>query len=297
MSKSARLTAQISRILTFSCVDGPGNRMVIFLQGCNFNCLSCHNPHTINHCNHCAQCLPTCPSDALSLNEKSQVIWDEKACTHCDKCLDICPNKSNPKITHYDVLTLLSLVKKYQPFLNGITVSGGEATLQLPFIIAFFQAIKNDPTLSHLSCFIDSNGSLSITGWQRLLPYLDGAMIDLKAWQSETHLWLVGRENHRVIKSIQYLAKHNKLHEVRLLHIPEKSDLDTQINAVSSFLKDLPKYVQIRLNAFQHHGVIGEALNWPKCDKEKIQAFHDALSLKIQQPIIFPQIYSNNQNT
>ncbi len=37
----------VARIIDFSAVDGPGNRMVIFLQGCNFNCWYCHNPETI----------------------------------------------------------------------------------------------------------------------------------------------------------------------------------------------------------------------------------------------------------
>lgn len=39
---------KINKILNFSCVDGPGNRLVVFFQGCNFNCLYCHNPETIN---------------------------------------------------------------------------------------------------------------------------------------------------------------------------------------------------------------------------------------------------------
>ncbi len=37
----------VTRILPFSSVDGPGNRSVVFLQGCNFDCLFCHNPETI----------------------------------------------------------------------------------------------------------------------------------------------------------------------------------------------------------------------------------------------------------
>lgn len=31
----------------FSAVDGTGNRFVVFLQGCEFDCLTCHNPMTI----------------------------------------------------------------------------------------------------------------------------------------------------------------------------------------------------------------------------------------------------------
>ncbi|HPW42155.1 MAG TPA: 4Fe-4S cluster-binding domain-containing protein, partial [Bacillota bacterium] len=45
--------ALVNKILPFSSVDGPGNRTVIFFQGCNFNCLYCHNPETINRCTGC----------------------------------------------------------------------------------------------------------------------------------------------------------------------------------------------------------------------------------------------------
>jgi pyruvate-formate lyase-activating enzyme len=40
-------TALVADIVPASCVDGPGNRFVVFLQGCTFNCLACHNPQTI----------------------------------------------------------------------------------------------------------------------------------------------------------------------------------------------------------------------------------------------------------
>ncbi|WP_257979896.1 4Fe-4S cluster-binding domain-containing protein, partial [Aeromonas salmonicida] len=58
-------TATVSRWLPFSCVDGPGNRLVLFLQGCNFRCPGCHNPHTMGLCDHCGDCVATCPSGAL----------------------------------------------------------------------------------------------------------------------------------------------------------------------------------------------------------------------------------------
>ncbi|MEZ8080678.1 glycine radical enzyme activase [Enterovibrio norvegicus] len=295
--KPTQNEALVSRILTFSCVDGPGNRLVVFLQGCNFDCITCHNPHTINHCTHCGDCVKSCPSDALSIasqqnGPQQRVIWHADKCTHCDLCIDVCPDKSNPKIVSYSVDDMLALIRQHHFFLNGITISGGEATLQLPFIIALFKAVKSDPDLAHLTCYIDSNGSLSRTGWERVSPYLDGAMIDLKAWQSDTHLWLVGRDKHRVIDTIDFLATQNKLHEVRLLHIPGKSDLDTEVDAVGDYLNTLPKEVKIRLNAFQHHGVIGEALTWEKCSETEMNRFHDLLFSKINRPIQLPTIYT-----
>lgn len=287
-------TGLVSKILTFSCVDGPGNRLVIFLQGCNYDCITCHNPHTINHCDHCGDCVAPCPTGALTFDDSpsKKVIWNEALCTQCDKCIDVCPSKSNPKITIYSVGKLLEFTKKHAPFLSGVTISGGEATLQLPFIIEYFKAIKSDNALSHLTCFIDSNGSLSEQGWNKVLPYLDGAMIDLKAWQNDTHLWLVGRENHRVLQSINLLAQHDKLHEVRLLHIPNKTDLLCEVDAVSGYLKTLPEHINIRLNAFQHHGVVGKALSWDKCSKVQMEEFERCLVQRLGRSVITPTVYT-----
>jgi len=40
------MTGRIHSIQTFSAVDGPGLRCVVFLQGCPLRCLYCHNPDT-----------------------------------------------------------------------------------------------------------------------------------------------------------------------------------------------------------------------------------------------------------
>lgn len=286
------VTATVSKILNFSCVDGPGSRLVIFLQGCNFKCRNCHNPHTIGLCDHCGDCIKHCPSQALRFTSatdgKARISWNADACSHCDTCLAVCPRQSNPKTREYTVDEMLAVIHNNSLFISGITVTGGEATLQLNFIVELFTAIKSSNELRHLSCMIDSNGSLSEPGWQKVLPVLDGAMIDLKAWQQQTHYWLTGREHHRVFKTIALLSQHRKLHEVRLLYIPTITDFDTEIDAIGKYLSAMPVQTRIRLNAFQHHGVTGEALNWPVCGKEELEDFAQALELRGVKNVIRP---------
>lgn len=289
--KGAR-TATVSRWLPFSCVDGPGNRLVIFLQGCNFRCPGCHNPHTIGLCDHCGDCVPGCPSGALTLIDGS-VRWQASLCTHCDRCLDACPRSASPKTHQMSVAEVLVLLRRYGPLLTGITVSGGEATTQLPFVVALFAAIKAAPDLAHLTCLLDSNGSLGETGWQRLLPVLDGAMIDLKGWRESVHHSLTGQGRERVLASLQLLARAGKLAELRLLQVPGRSDfLDAggELDAgLTTFLQTLGP-VPIRLNGFRHHGVRGEAVGWQEAAMEELDRLSNALKVKGFGPVSLPPL-------
>ena len=290
-------TATVSRWLPFSCVDGPGNRLVLFLQGCNFRCPGCHNPHTIGLCDDCGDCLAVCPSGALTLAEgrpgKRNVRWQAALCTDCDACLDACPRSANPKTATMTVAEVLALLRRYGPLLSGITVSGGEATTQLPFVVALFAAIKGAPDLTHLTCLLDSNGSLAETGWQRLLPVLDGAMLDLKGWRDSVHHSLTGYGRERVLGSLQLLASHGKLTELRLLHVPGKSDfLDAngELDAdLATFLQRLGP-VPIRLNGFRHHGVRGEAAQWPEASQTELEQLASRLRAAGLGPVSLPAL-------
>lgn len=282
--------AIVNKLLPFSCVDGPGNRLVIFLQGCNFKCLNCHNPYTISLCSDCGSCVSSCPHQALSLVD-NKVIWQTSACQQCDTCINTCSHSSTPMTYRYSVEDILQTIRKYLPFLTGITFSGGEATMQLPFITKLFSAIKQDQNLKHLTCFIDSNGYLSQSGWQKVQPVLDGAMIDLKAWDSQIHKKLTGRDNQRVKQTIAYLAKINKLYEVRFLIIPEHTDLQHNATHLAQFLIDIDPNIKIRINAFHNHGVHGIAKTWKPATQDQVELFAMQLKNNGLHNITLPSVY------
>ncbi|MCL6269503.1 hypothetical protein M3P05_06055 [Sansalvadorimonas sp. 2012CJ34-2] len=96
---------------------------------------------------------------------------------------------------------------------------------------------RNRKELQHLSCLIDSNGYLPVSVWEKILPDMDGAMIDLKAMDDDLHQWLVGKPNQRVLDTLRYLDSQNKLVEVRFLAIPDITV--NQVEKIRAFLSSL----------------------------------------------------------
>jgi pyruvate-formate lyase-activating enzyme len=185
---------------------------------------------------------------------------------------------------------VMKQITRSAPFIEGITVSGGEATTQLPFICELFSQLKATPALAHLTCLVDSNGELGINGWEKLQPVCDGVMVDLKAWDTTVHLALTGRGNERIKKSIQWLAENKMLAELRLLVIPEQTDYSDHIGALSEFIHSLGE-IPLRLNAFHAHGVYGEARQWRSACAQDVEPLAQALNDRGITNIILPALY------
>ena len=264
---------QLNDIERFSFVDGPGNRFVIFLQGCNFNCKACHNPYTINDCDHCGICVSPCPENALFVLD-GKVVLTPEICTECDECIKICPIDSTPLSRTVTVAQLLDEIRAVADFISGITVSGGEATLQADFVFDLFAAIKADSKLSTLSCFIDSNGSAEIKTWDKLLKVCDGTMIDLKVLDREQHISLTDVDNDAVLSSIKYLAKRKRLYEVRLLIVAGQNDTADEILQTAKWLHDVDENIRVKIIAFRQHGV-REEYQFNEPDKANIDNIAD----------------------
>lgn len=282
--------ATVNKLLTWSTVDGPGNRLVLFLQGCNFACAACHNPYTIGICDHCGECVPACPEGALEMRG-GKVAFDPAPCTQCDACLDACPISSSPMVREMSVEEVLDVARANLAFLSGITVSGGEATLQLKFVTALFAAIGADPELSRLTRFVDTNGHLGAKGWARLMPVTDGVMLDIKGMTPGLHRTLTGRGGDKAQSAARLLYDAGKLHELRYLVIPGRTDGAAELDRFTAFALSLGDETRIRLNAFQHHGVRGPALAWPKATQEGVEAVAERLRRAGFTRIVTPALY------
>lgn len=219
-----------------------------------------------------------------------QISFDLSHCTKCDACLEACPISANPMVLSYSVEEILALLRDHESFLSGITISGGEATMQLPFIRALFSAIGQDPNLNHLSRFIDSNGHLGPRGWKSILDVTDGVMLDIKAFDSDTHNYLTGKDNARSLESARILFEAGKLHELRYLMIPGQTDNDKEIERLKAFAKSLGGPVRIRLNAYRTHGVRGKAADWPVLARDKIEKAAKTLEHAHIGPVLLPSI-------
>ncbi|MDO8645057.1 MAG: radical SAM protein [Candidatus Planktophila sp.] len=225
--------AQVASIIPFSWVDGPGNRFVLFLQGCNFNCLACHNPQTIP--------LHTPQARVMGVSE------------------------------------VLNDIRAAMPYISGITVSGGEATVQHEFVVELFSKIKQLPEFAHLTTFIDSNGNASESIWESLAPFTDGVMLDLKALDNASHIALTGSSNEVVLESIKFLDSIKKLFEVRLLLVPGHNDSDEELIKTAVWLKSVNPEMKIKINAFKTHGVRAAARDWSEVKEEDLLRYHSHL--------------------
>ena len=203
--------ARLADTIPFSWVDGPGNRYVIFVQGCSFDCLACHNPETIP--------------------------------PRCEQTRDT------------TVGEVLEDLRSVEPYLSGVTVSGGEATGQWRFVRDLFAEIRADSQLSRLTTYVDTNGHALRRVWDALLPVTDGFMVDLKALDPEVHRRLTGRGNGVVLDAIRYLHGAGALYEVRLLLVPGFNDDADQLARTAEWLARLDPQLRVVVIGFRPHGV------------------------------------------
>lgn len=258
----------VNKILPYSVVDGPGNRVAVFLQGCNIHCAYCHNPETQQLCRGCGVCVEGCPVGALSWAHGA-VQWDSRLCCGCDRCIQVCPHHASPKIRMMTAQQVWEKIRESIPFIRGITVSGGECSLYPEFLTELFTVVR-----AHgLTCLMDSNGTTDLAAYPELMACCDGVMLDVKSWSPEVYRNLTGGENDVVKRNLRYLSQTGKLEELRIVSLPEYVDAPEVIRGVAGTLEpEAVSGVLLKLIRFRPFGVMGPLRQQPQTSMEYMRA-------------------------
>lgn len=272
---SASAEVWVNKIIQISTVDGPGARTSIFVQGCNIRCAYCHNPETQALCCHCGVCVPGCPAGALSLEPLEvggRVVWDATRCIHCDQCIRVCPHHSSPKVRLYNAEQIFQEIRPNFPFIRGITVSGGEATLYPRFLIELFTRVR----ALGKTTLIDANGTVDLEALPELMAVTDGVMLDLKAWDPAVFVRLTERETTgNLQKNLRFLSRMNKLAELRLVYLPGWVDGEACLEGAARLLEGDLAQIPLKLIRFRNHGVRGQLEQASTPTEEEMQPLVD----------------------
>ena len=240
----------ITNIQKFSIHDGDGIRTTVFFKGCPLKCEWCHNPETQRFekemqvdrekCTGCGTCASVCPNGAVRMTEDHRPSWDPKACTFCGKCENFCPAGSREIVgREYTVKELTKELMKDQMFYEesggGVTFSGGEVmSMDMDFILAMAKELKRqDVTLT-----IDTCGYVPYERFEKILPYVNTFLYDVKVMDPELHKKYMGTDNKLILENLIRLSQDGARIYIRIPTIKEVNGNEENMKETIAFLKE-----------------------------------------------------------
>jgi len=251
-------------IKRFAVHDGPGIRTTVFFKGCPLRCIWCHNPESRkierqivffqNKCIGCGECFKRCPSGAVEATPDGRKYHRDK-CTLCGTCVEYCYAEATVmqgKIA--SVEEVVEEVKKDMPFYEnsggGVTLSGGEPTMQSDFCIALLQECKK----AGLHIALDTSGYVKLETLKEILKYVDLVLYDIKHMDPRKHKEYTGVSNELILSNLVELDKLDIPIEIRMPTIPGLNDSGENLSAMSQFLSKLKNVERIRLLPYHRLG-------------------------------------------
>lgn len=260
------LTGVIFNIQRYSVQDGPGIRTTIFLKGCPMRCPWCSNPeswkgypelgHVDTLCDGCGRCVTVCPKQAIAVvNGKVQV--NRVLCNNCGECVPVCPLDAL-KIFGREMTVdeVMEEVRRDQLFYRnsegGVTISGGEVLAQADFSAEVFRRCVD----AGIHTAIESCGYAPRRQLDKILPYLDLALYDIKHMDSQVHKKFTGTPNERILENARHMAARGIPLIVRVPVIPGFNDDEANISATCQFAASMNGSVrQIDLLPYHRFGM------------------------------------------
>lgn len=196
---------RIFNIQRFSIHDGPGIRSIVFFKGCFMRCAWCCNPESQAY-----------EIQTLQENGKEKIVGKDVTVA------EIMPE-------------LLSDMPYYRRSGGGITLSGGEILAQSDFARDLLCACKEHG----LHTAVESTANAPFETIEKILPYLDLYLLDIKHMDSVKHKEYTLAPNELILENAKKLSKSGVGLVVRTPVVPTFNDTAEEIKAISKFAASL----------------------------------------------------------
>lgn len=255
------MKARIFEIKRFAVHDGDGIRTTVFFKGCPLKCVWCHNPEGIdfrpqlayyeNKCIGCGECVGVCPENAHTI-ENGMHVFDREKCIACGKCADVCLGDAlifyGKEMTVSELLPQLLEDKEfYDNSGGGVTLSGGECLIQADFCAELLKELK-----SHgIHTAVDTCGFVSRDAIDKVMPYTDIFLYDLKAFDEDVHIKCTGCSNKIILENMKYIDSCNKKTEIRIPYVPDFNS--NEIEKLAEFMDGLKNITGVRVLPYHNY--------------------------------------------
>ena len=262
------LTGKLYDIQGFSVQDGPGIRTTVFLKGCPLRCPWCHSPESqefpteLNwmkiRClglDACGACLGVCPKNAISAgpettDAKGDPIRypdvDKAVCDDCGACAKACKATALYMCgTDTTVDEVMHRLLRDKPFFEesggGMTISGGECLCQPDFTFEVLRRCREEG----IHTAVDTTGFVRWEVIQRVLPYTDLFLYDLKCMDSALHKQVIGVPNELILENCVKIAENGGRLQIRIPTIPMFNDSREHFDRYGEFLRPLKDAIDV----------------------------------------------------
>lgn len=251
-------------IQRFALHDGPGIRSVAFLKGCPLHCRWCCNPESISPrpvlmyyrklCIGCQTCTGHCPRGAVSVAEEGMRI-DRTRCTACGQCAEHCPSGAlRIAGQETDSEELAALLARDEPYFRnsggGVTLSGGEPMMQIPFAIETLTRLHD----RGIHTCMETSGFAPTGSYREAARVTDLFLVDYKLDDPARHVRYTGRDNAPVRETLQTLGRLEAEVILRAIIIPGVNDETHHFEALARIQHELPNITGIDVMVFHRYG-------------------------------------------
>lgn len=160
-------------------------------------------------------------------------------------------------MTPEEVLKKALRYKTYWKEKGGITVSGGEALLQIDFVTELFRLAKEKGVNT---CLDTSGNPFSLeepfkSKFDELMKYTDLFMLDIKHIDDAAHRKLTGQTNQNILEMAAYLSDHGKAMWIRHVLVPGITTEEDELHRLRSFLDTLKTVERVEVLPYHTLGV------------------------------------------